>query len=264
MSYFETVFRPMQPLISCICVTRNRPHLLSVAISCFKAQCYAHKELVILYEKDDITTAAYLGQYPPKDIRIKIIATEKQPDQYLGALRNKAIAAASGDYICQWDDDDWYHPKRLSYQYGQLIAKGKAACVLGREIIWDHTTAKAYLSCYRHWEGSLLCSKNIAMQHPYDNYERGEDTPMITALLTKGLLYTDTAITPLYVYRYHGANTWDYRHFSGFFPYSILLPDAVSNLFGHILEEEGNAYSALQECDAYFHQAYFYTPCISG
>jgi glycosyltransferase involved in cell wall biosynthesis len=249
----------MQPLISCICITRNRPHLLSVAIFCFKEQCYSHKELVILYEKDDIDTATYLDKYTRGDINIKIVAIERQSGQYLGALRNKAIAAASGDYICQWDDDDWYHPKRLSYQYEQLISKRKAACVLGREIIWDNTTGKAYLSCYRHWEGSLMCCKNIAMQHPYNNYEKGEDTPMITALLTKGLLYTDTAITPLYVYRYHGANTWDYRHFSSFFPYSILLPDAVSNLFRHILKEKGITSSFLQECDAYFHKEYFYT-----
>lgn len=248
----------MLPLISCICITRNRPKLLLTAISCFAAQSYTRKELIILYEKDDIITAACLDNYDWKDLCVKIVAIEKQTGRYLGALRNAAVASASGDYICQWDDDDWYHPERLSYQYGCLALKKKEAGVLSREIIWDSTTGKAYLSCYRHWEGSLLCRKDIALQHPYYNYKRGEDTPVITALLQRGLLYTDTRATPLYVYRYHSANTWDYRHFSSFFPYSTLLPENACTLLMHILQAEHMAYNLLAEWDAYFQQQYAY------
>lgn len=249
----------MTPVISCICITRNRTELLANAISCFEAQCYTPKELVILYETDDITTATYLNNRSWEGIQIKIIAVTRKQGQYLGSLRNQAIAAASGEYVCQWDDDDWYHPKRLSYQYEYLTAWKQAACVLGREIIWDNTERKAYLSCYRLWEGSLLCRRDIALQHPYENYEKGEDTPVITALRRNGLLHADITVTPFYVYRYHGANTWDYKHFSSFFPHSILLPDTVSGLLGHILEEKDMAHTLLPEWDAYFRQQYSFT-----
>ena len=49
------------PLISCICITRNRPGYLSKAIVCFKQQTYPNKELVILYEEDDLLTAAFFA-----------------------------------------------------------------------------------------------------------------------------------------------------------------------------------------------------------
>ena len=47
---------------------------------------------------------------------------------------------------------------------------------------------------------------------PYADRARGEDTPVIRALLDEGRV---VAIDQpgLYVYVYHGANTWDRGHF---------------------------------------------------
>jgi hypothetical protein len=210
--------------------------LLNKAIKCFHEQTYPAKELIILYEDDDQVTEDFLNTLTINTLQnIQTIKLPKSNDQYLGQLRNLAIQHASGVYICQWDDDDWYHPERLQYQYNLLIENNIGACVLSREIIFDAHHENAYLSCRRNWEGSLLCSRIKALAHPYTNLGKGEDTPMIEALKQEGHLYTDTKATPYYVYVYHGTNTWDYTHFQSFFAYSKILPEELSKLISTIL-----------------------------
>jgi glycosyltransferase involved in cell wall biosynthesis len=227
------------PLISCICVTRGRSNLLKRAIRCFNEQTYPNKELIILYEDDDLTTNDFLVTQSVEAFQnIQAIKIPRSNDQHLGRLRNLAIQHASGTYICQWDDDDWYHPERLQYQYKLLIENDVEACVLSREIIFDVHTENAYLSCIRNWEGSLLCSKEKALGHPYINLVKGEDTPTIEALRVNRDLYTDTRITPYYVYVYHGTNTWDYTHFKKFFAFSKIFPKELSTLISTIINTE--------------------------
>lgn len=225
-----------QPLISCICITRNRPLLLKRAIACFLSQTYMNKELVVLVEENDKKTLVAVT--PFLSAQIRLIKIKKSPELHLGGLRNKAIAAAVGTYICQWDDDDWYHPERLQYQFNLLVKSGYDACVLGYFLIFDTTTGISYRSCFRLWEGSLLCKTDIALAYPYANLKRGEDTPVIKTLQRKRLLFTDPAITHYYHYVFHGNNTWDYNHFCKFFPYCKALPDAFSKCVSQILSDE--------------------------
>lgn len=242
------------PLISCICITRKRPQLLQRAIDCFKKQHYPNKEIVILYEDDDPATEAFLAQYVvPGDPAIKQLKVKKSAGQYLGGLRNLAIQAASGAYICQWDDDDWYHPDRLRFQYSLLEQGPYAACVMGKVIIHDSVGQQAYLSCYRHWEGTVLCQKEAALRYPYVNIEKGEDTPFIDALLKDGLLLNTLQHPHYFVYTFHGANTWDYRHFSGFFPYSKALSKTISDVVGRLYGAEGYT-GTIEEMDLLFAQ----------
>ena len=35
----------------------------------------------------------------------------------LGALRNYSVEMARGDIVVQWDDDDWYHKRRIEVQF---------------------------------------------------------------------------------------------------------------------------------------------------
>lgn len=238
------------PLISCVCITHHRPQLLERAINSFHSQSYPNKELVILYESDDSLTHEFLSRQESDEI--KIIKVENAPDIHLGALRNWAIKEASGEYICQWDDDDWYHPARLQYQYKLLQENNYQACVLGHFLIFDSHASNAYLSCYRSWEGSLLCKKELATENPYSNIKRGEDTPLINTLREQNLLFTDRSITPLYHYVYHGNNTWDYNHFSGFFPFSKPLPTQLRATIQTILSEQKVRPENIDQLDTQF------------
>jgi len=226
------------PLISCICVTRGRPYLLNGAISCFAAQTYPNKELVIVYEKDDEQTCRYINSLQTL-LYIRCICIEPSPEKKLGYLRNYAIEQSHGVYICQWDDDDWYHCQRLEEQYNTLHTAGLTACVLNRWLMFDHTNQKAYISMKRMWEGSLLCRKDVLQNIHYDNKSMGEDSIVIMKLHRQKQVHIIN--TPhLYIYNYHGANTWHYAHWNGFFNISILLDESTSHNIHAILQHQYN------------------------
>ena len=59
----------------------------------------------------------------------------RHPKKPLGDLHRISVAAAQGEYVVQWDDDDFYHPDRLTSQLAEIRRSGRPACVLGRWII---------------------------------------------------------------------------------------------------------------------------------
>src|SRR5687767_2313369 len=148
-----------QPLISCLCVTRNKSHLLPTAITCFESQSYSNKELIIVYEDDDMETKSLLQQI--RNSSIKTFEVSSIPKLTLGALRNFSISQSSGEYFCQWDDDDWYHNMRLEIQMKAVQESGKQASILSYWLIYNTKSNESYLSFQRNWEGSILCRKSL-------------------------------------------------------------------------------------------------------
>ncbi len=226
------------PLISCICVTRDRPALLRRALDCFLAQTYPRRELVILFEQDDAATRELL-QRRPRDERIRLVCVERSPDKKLGHLRNHAIHQSSGDFVCQWDDDDWYHQDRLAHQYAALRDAGRQASILSRWMMFDATPGnpRAYISYPRLWEGSVLCRKELIQQRRYANVERGEDTPVVRALSEADALHVIADAPHLYVYTVHGGNTWEREHFGDIFGRSMPLPPVMQEAIHGILQQ---------------------------
>lgn len=194
-------------LVSCLCVTRNRVALLRRAVQCFRQQTYAPRELLIVYESDDPATRAFVRHLDDSDIRVVEVAA--QPRQSLGALRNLAVREARGDFIAQWDDDDWYAPERLQMQMQALAEQQRPACVLLRWLMYDELLHQAWLSQIRPWEGSLLARRDAMPD--YADLSKGEDKPALERMLKSSLL-VGLDRPELYVYVYHGANTWERAH----------------------------------------------------
>lgn len=212
-----------EPLVSCLCVTRERVGLLRRAVACFQAQTYAPRELVLLYESDDIATRDYARTLADPSIRpLEIAASPKQP---LGVLRNLAIEASQGDYVAQWDDDDWHSPARLEAQMAAIREHRRPGCVLYRWLLYDAVARRAYISGQRPWEGSLVARRDTVPAYPA--LKRLEDTPVVEAMFMQNMLVClDTP--ELYVYTYHGANTWDSQHWNEqVVPYADPLPPAM-------------------------------------
>ena len=217
------------PLISCICITCDRTELLQNAINYFQNQNYPNKELVISYPKKDKTTPALINQILNQN-SINILKLERDDQETLGNSRNLAIAKCNGDYICTWDDDDWYHSNRLKFQYDSMRSTGKGhqACVLTRIILYDSTTNNAYLSNSYTWDCTLLCRKEIIFQNQYAHLDKAEDTHIIKFLDSRNILYHIEDFPFLYVYIYHGKNTWNYSHFEYFLERSELLDEEIT------------------------------------
>lgn len=199
------------PTVSCLCVTRHRPELLRRAIDCFDRQSLVSREMVIVVEDDDVETLQVLRELESREDIVPVIVS-RHPKKPLGDLRGISVAKARGEYVVQWDDDDFFHPDRLAAQLAEIRRSGRRACVLQRWIIYKD--GRAVVSSPRHWEGSLMCCK--ADMPGYPSLHRGEDTPVIEQLeAANKLVALDRP--DLYVYSFHGGNTWHSLHWEGAF-----------------------------------------------
>lgn len=211
------------PLISCLCVTHDKPLMLQRVITCFRDQSYPSRQLVIVYEESDGLTADFLNSQTWED-NIKLVRVPDKPVKLsLGRLRNLSIEQADGDYVCQWDDDDWYDSDRLAIQMEYILKSQRPACILARWVVYDAVNQKAYLSNVRLWEGSILCRKDILQNKPYPEIPKGEDTEGIDYLSKNNLLTVIRDMPELYIYAYHGTNTWEQDHFTDIFAASTEL-----------------------------------------
>jgi len=181
----------------------------------FNLQSYTNKELVIIYREDDFQTASLLGSVCTAGL--VLIEVPKTQSLTLGQLRNLGINQCNGELICCWDDDDWYHFRRLEVQFAVIKASKMKGCVLSKILIIDIQNQQAYYSHERLWEGSLMCYRSVFTEHAYADLRRGEDFELVGNLQSKNLLYVINTVPNLYVYNYHGANTWNIDHFKYFF-----------------------------------------------
>ncbi len=216
------------PLISCLMVTFSRKiELAKEAIACFKEQTYPNLELVLLEEGDgEIHDWLEKEQVGKKEIKIKYYpiknkksskrSLKKSSKRSLGELRNLSLNIASGDYICQWDDDDLSDPKRLEIQYYHLKRTNSSGSFLARQTVEykkadpGNSFIKAYNS-YRIWENTMLIKKDSSIKYP--ELPRGEDTAFVSDYVSKHqVVLIDRP--ELYTYRIHGINTFSHEHFN--------------------------------------------------
>ena len=94
-----------EPLISCLCITEDRPAFMPWLLWNYDRQTWANRELVII---DSSRRPFDFGQRD--DIRI-IRAPHRSG---VGEKRNLALEHADGEIITWFDDDDWQHPEKLA------------------------------------------------------------------------------------------------------------------------------------------------------
>jgi glycosyltransferase involved in cell wall biosynthesis len=225
------------PLISCVCITRDKPELLKRAIDCFLNQTYPNKQLVVLYEDIDELTKAFFKThtYDSSVVKLEVSGT---PKLTIGKLRNYAISKADGEFISQWDDDDWYHVKRLENGYRYIQQTGKDGAILTRWMVFDCVEQQAYISNRRLWEGSVICRKDAMLEKGYDDLIWGEDTPIIEYLHENKKLALIEQMPLLYIYIYHGSNSWNYDHWKEIFKASLPLNDEDNSVVQKIISNE--------------------------
>ncbi len=199
----------LKPLVSALLITKERPGLAMRAVRCFLRQDYFPKELIVIDEGDD---RFYLELKKINSPEIKYFRNEKATS--LGALRNRAITLANGEYVCQWDDDDLYHPQKISYQLSACQSCDADACFLLREILYSRKPLALAISGSRLWEGTMLARKSALSRYP--RMRRGEDYWAVHRLAKrKRVVILD--FPELYIYTYHGDNTWGRNHFARVF-----------------------------------------------
>jgi len=152
-----------------------------VAIECFRAQTWPHRELVIVDHGAGTDLARHLEGL--RDPRIRHIRLGRSCTP-IGTLRNRSLAEARGDWMCQWDDDDLSHPGRIAMQMTAAAAVDTDACVLFRETLWRPRLDQVAWTAPRLWEHSLLARRAIVPAFP--PLRRGSDTPVVAAIAARG------------------------------------------------------------------------------
>lgn len=212
------------PKISCLTVTLNRLIQLKQAVRCYCDQTYPNRELVIVTEgarRYRQAIADYLQTLDRSDIRLVSL----DGDSYtLGKVRNLALDAAAGELICQWDDDDLNHPERLRLQYEQMAREQAQACYLTDQLHFFARERELYWIDWRRggrstgvWElipGTLMMARDSRFRYPEAGPEAraGEDTALLNALYGQVQIAKLQDAGHLYIYTYHGGNTYSYDH----------------------------------------------------
>jgi glycosyltransferase involved in cell wall biosynthesis len=108
------------PLVSVILATRGRPELVRETLASIVAQDYPGQlEILVIHDQEppDITLAE--SATPTRTIRI--LENDRHSPGLAGA-RNTGVEQARGAFIATCDDDDLWHPIKLSRQIAYLNA----------------------------------------------------------------------------------------------------------------------------------------------
>jgi len=198
------------PLISCLCVTRNRSELLKKSINLFLKQSYTNKEMIIIYYSDDKKTKEIALNNDNSNIFF--YEHNVSDNKTLGDLRNLSIDKARGEFVCIWDDDDWYSNDRLFKQFAFIKQSGKDACTIRALTVYNCRTRGIKIGINRldGWEPSLMCKRETIKNIGYDSLNIAEDVNVIKELYKRDLIHSITDET-LYVYFIHRNNVSERR-----------------------------------------------------
>jgi glycosyltransferase involved in cell wall biosynthesis len=215
----------LYPLISCICITNNRPEHLLRAIIFFDAQNYPNRELIVSYPENDDVTKNLLQQILAV-AKLNLIALERGETVSIGSARNEAINKCNGQYICTWDDDDWHRDVRLMYQFTILRAarQKREASILTKIVLYNTQTHTGCISKPYCWSGTLLCNREIVHCHPYIDANFGEEEYLLRYLqFSNYLCYFDNH--NIYAFIYHGKNMITSKRFSNHYNSESVLDE---------------------------------------
>jgi glycosyltransferase involved in cell wall biosynthesis len=195
-----------QPLIACICPTRDRRPYLPVAIRCFLAQDYQPKALIILDDGND-----HVDDLIPPGYGITYIQLPP-PFRTLGAKINAIAQIAKAPILCNWDDDDWSHPHRLTHQQHALETSHKAMTGFRTIYYWNEITKTAYrwkwgLKTEYACGSSQMFTRDWILAHPAPDITIPVDRKMADAAAKQNQLHS-TPADHFLIARYHPLSRW--------------------------------------------------------
>jgi glycosyltransferase involved in cell wall biosynthesis len=211
------------PKISCLMVTHDRVALARRAIRCYADQTYPKRELVIVTD-GELRYRRALARYV-EDLALETVrfVYPEADGLSLGQLRNISLDAADGDVICQWDDDDCYHPERLALQLAHMLDCNARACCLtdhlqlleaDRALVWVDWTLGGRSGEGQLLPGTVMAFKDRRFRYPDTGpfVNRGEDSVFLDELYRNVVVAPLSGMGHIYLYTFHGRNTFSREH----------------------------------------------------
>ena len=195
-------YRPLgtnsQILVSCLCVTEDRPAFLPWLLWNYRKQDHGARELVIV----DSSREPLISSDPD------VTVVKCPPRTNVASKRNLAVQAARGALITWFDDDDWQHPRRISILAAAL---GEHGLLAGSRRSW-------FVDVYRGGARPHDAHRNVifnglavrrAALHSVrfdEQRARAADTPWLAAVLRQTGGVTRVVPEILFWWLCHGAN----------------------------------------------------------
>jgi glycosyltransferase involved in cell wall biosynthesis len=201
-------------VVTCIMPTSGRPLFALNAVRLFTAQDYPRRELVVVTDHGTDELESSL----PADPRIRHLRGRRR--ESIGMKRNRACEAARGEYIAQWDDDDWYGPTRLSVQVEPLLAGRADVTGLVTPVFFD-------LCSWRFWGVTRTLHRRLFVENVhggtlvyrrevwerlarYPDASLAEDAYFLLAAKRRGAQLQQIPGAGLFMYVRHGTNAWSF------------------------------------------------------
>lgn len=106
------------PLISLIIPCYNAERSLEKCLDSVTQQSYSHLEIIIVDDGSTDNSSKIYVEFQRRDERIKIF---HQNNSGVSKARNRGVKAATGDYICFVDSDDWVELDYCAELYRLLL-----------------------------------------------------------------------------------------------------------------------------------------------
>lgn len=197
--------------VSCLIVTADRRHLLKRSIDSFRNQTHSNREVVVVDNGHD-TVEDLLADIP--DHQVQYVRVDPDTDLVLGDLRNISLEHATGDFMICWDDDDWFHPKRIEVQLGALEEGYDACCLEGNlfHIDTDTFVEHPYRGALPDGSpSSIIHRRNPDIRYP--SLPREEDTVYLNSWREHRYRKLPLSWSWLFVRCFHGTNVSGKSHF---------------------------------------------------
>src|SRR5258705_9340291 len=110
------------PLVSVILPVRDGESFIGDTLESALGQTYRNLEVVVVDDGSRDRTRAVVEAWAERDSRVRIFV---QANAGVAAARNKAIAAARGEFIAPLDADDLWDPTKIERQVQRMNGTGE-------------------------------------------------------------------------------------------------------------------------------------------
>lgn len=218
-------------LVSCVMVTTGRVDLISKSLRSFLLQKFPSKELIVVSQGSKEQNEIIKNLTAPHH-NIQFVEAPKRLS--LGEMRNLSVELALGEVICQWDDDDIYHPNRISTQF-KALRYNTVASLYSSYLKYFVNKRTLYMIDHLRGSDDYVVEMN---KNPYKKYlcgsimfrkscfhevnnrlypecgsqsQKEEDLNVLQRLMRMGEV-SAVSCGYEYCYVFHGQNVYDSRH----------------------------------------------------
>jgi hypothetical protein len=148
--------QPVQPEVSVILPTCDRPALVGRALESVLQQTFANLEVLLVdnnRRSPRVSDNSALAD-PLRDPRVRLI--EASGAKNAAMARNAGLDRARGTWITFLDDDDTYRSDKIAVQHALARATGAPLVLCGLELVWPHHRRGRQLDRERFYGDEIL------------------------------------------------------------------------------------------------------------